>query len=206
MIKLYFVRHGFTNNNALHAFNGSRSDHGLLPEGRAQATQLGGYLKDTNFLQAYASPLQRAVETAELILQENHQPPKLMTNSLLKELDFGEWDGLPIAAKQNHPQFKNLKEYPEKYDPSEFFGESYPELIARGQKFMQQLDYTQAGNYLIVGHGAMLVTLLQTLSQKALHQVREEGILDNASLSIFTTIDGATFERRLWNFTLYDQG
>ncbi|MGX7197453.1 histidine phosphatase family protein [Enterococcus olivae] len=206
MAKLYFVRHGFTKNNARMAFNGSQSNHDLLPEGKQQAKQLGTYLKETCFASVYASPQIRALETAELIVGENHSSEKrIIQEPLLKEIDFGQWDGVPIVQKEQEEQFKNLKFFPHQYDPTAFGGESYPEVIQRGTAFLKKLELDREENYLIVSHGVTLMTLLQTMKKKALHQIRENGVLDNASLSVMETEDGKDFQELLWNFTDYQK-
>lgn len=204
MTKLYFVRHGLTANNAKHAFNGSYSDHGLLPEGQQQASELGKFLQETHFEKTYVSPQKRAIETAQFILKENQLSSKeLVTDTRLKEINFGQWDGVSIDSKEGHPQLHNLRHYPEQYDPSEFAGESYPKLIQRGTSFIQQLDYTANTNYLIVSHGVTLTTLLQVLKGKELAKIREDGLLANTSLSVLETTDGQQFQEKLWNYITY---
>lgn len=204
MTKLYFVRHGLTANNAIHAFNGSYSNHGLLPEGQQQASELGQFLREVHFEKTYVSPQKRAIETAQYILKENQfSVNRLIEEEKLKEINFGDWDGVSIDSKEGHPQLRNLRHHPEQYNPSEFQGESYPSLIQRGTSFIQQLDYTTNANYLIVSHGVTLTTLLQTLKGKAIAQIREDGLLDNTSLSILETKNGKSFQEKCWNYIAY---
>ena len=203
MTKLYFVRHGLTTNNVKNAFNGSHSNPELLPEGREQARRLGQHLAQIPFTKAYVSPQIRAVETAQLVLGENQQAqPRLDQHELLREIDFGEWDGVPIALKEQDEQYINLKQYPHLYDPSSFGGESFTELVQRGQAFIQSLDFTTNESILVVGHGVTLMTILQTLDNKEIHQLRDKGLLSNASLSVVETADGKQFKQTLWNFTV----
>lgn len=199
MARLYFVRHGLTKNNTLHRFNGSHANASLLPEGRIQATRLGEVLAETPFTGVYTSPQLRALETAEEIIKVNaNWQGEIIQDSLLKEIDFGEWDGELLEDKWNHPQLKNLQYYPEKYDPSEFHGESYLALIDRGKQFLTGLAYGKEENHLIVAHGVLLTTLGQILQQKEISRIREDGLLANASLTTFET-DGENFELLAWN-------
>lgn len=202
MTKLYFVRHGLTVNNTKHVFNGANANPELLPTGREQARKVGAYLQQIPFTAAYASPQIRALETAELILNENQYPtPSIQQDPLLKEIDFGAWDEVSIDQLANHPELENLRHHPEKYNPSEFGGESYAAVISRGQQFMESLPYEE-GHYLIVGHGVTLTTLLQTLRQKEIAQIREDGLLDNTSITTFETVDGQSFELIDWNYCI----
>ena len=204
MTKLYFVRHGLTDNNKAHRFNGRRSDPSLLSEGKKQAEELGNYLSEKKFSRLYVSPANRALETMEIILGVNQFTlANIEKCSLLREIDFGIWDGTPVETKKDHVQFKNLMKAPDKYDPKKFEGENYFELLKRGQTFIQSLDYDNNEQYLIVGHGVMLTSLLQYLNGKEIHQFREQGLLANASLSIFDSGDGEKFNQNLWNFTDY---
>lgn len=204
MTKLYFVRHGFTENNAKVAFNGSQSNHGLLPEGRQQATRLGDYLKETSFAKVYASPQIRALETAELIIAKNEcSEKKIIQDKRLKEIDFGQWDGVPVSQKMEEEQYKNYKLFPHKYDPRAFNGETYAAVVQRGKQFINQLEFSPNENLLIVSHGVLLMSLLKILTNKKISQIREDGLLDNASLSILETENGNEFQQLLWNFTNY---
>jgi len=203
MTRLYFVRHGLTTNNLKNAFNGSHSNPELLPEGREQARRLGQHLAEIPFTKAYVSPQLRAVETAQLILAENKHPqPTFIQDDRLKEIDFGQWDGVAIASKEQDEQYLNLKQYPHLYDPSSFGGESYYDLKKRGEQFIASLDYTTDEDVLVVAHGVTLITILQTLANKEIHQIRENGLLSNASVSIVETTNGQTFNQLVWNQTV----
>jgi broad specificity phosphatase PhoE len=48
-----------------------------------------------------------------------------------------------------------------------------------------------------------LTTLLQTLKGKTIAQVREDGLLDNTSLSILETNNGKSFQEKCWNYIAY---
>ena len=66
-MKLYIVRHGITEWNALQKVQGS-VDIPLAEEGIRLARLTGEALKDVHFDLCFSSPLQRAKQTAELIL------------------------------------------------------------------------------------------------------------------------------------------
>ena len=88
MAKLYFVRHGLTENNVNHCFNGGKTNVNLLPEGVEEARKLGRYLSDTSFSCGYVSPQKRAIETMNAIFSGT-----VTIREELREIGFGEWDG-----------------------------------------------------------------------------------------------------------------
>ena len=202
MATLYFVRHGVTENNRQQLFNGSRSNPGLMPEGIQQAKRLGAYLEEIDFASIYVSPTQRTIKTMQAILSENqHSQLEIIISDDLKEMDFGDWDGTAIEAQKDHDQFDHLMHQPELYDPSGFAGESYQELLDRDLGFLQSLDYQGDKNYLIVGHGVMLSSLLAFLREQDLRKIRQKGLLKNTSLSIFSSEDGEAFQQKVWNYS-----
>ena len=64
-MKVYIARHGQTDWNIQHRAQG-QSDVPLNETGRAQAKTLHDNIKDIQFTAVYASPLNRAAETAQI--------------------------------------------------------------------------------------------------------------------------------------------
>jgi phosphoserine phosphatase len=91
--KIYLIRHGETDWNKEGRFQGC-TDIKLAPEGIQQAKQLKEALT-FKFDVVLASPLSRALQTAEIISEdyENFKPTVLPD---LREINFGEWEGLTI--------------------------------------------------------------------------------------------------------------
>lgn len=82
---LYIVRHGNTfGNNELPRRIGSKTNIPLVESGLIQAVSLGKYFSDKNiiFSKVYSSPLIRAKQTAQKILQQ------FSNNLVIEELDF----------------------------------------------------------------------------------------------------------------------
>jgi phosphoserine phosphatase len=101
------VRHGESTFNVQRRVQGHCDQSNLTQTGQAGATQVGIALKDLSFAAAYGSPLQRAKETAELILAQLGQPPKLQLKDTLKEINLLEWEGLTFEEVE--------QQFPEKY-------------------------------------------------------------------------------------------
>lgn len=94
MTTLLLVRHGATPANLRRPYTlqGLRPDSDLAPEGVAQARAAGLALRSFPVATIYASPLQRAWRTAQLIREEIHAP--LVVEPGLVEIDTGDWTGL----------------------------------------------------------------------------------------------------------------
>src|SRR5438270_5545218 len=101
---LIFIRHGETDWNVEGRLQGQR-DIPLNDNGRAQARRNGTAIKTAmpeaagfDFL---ASPLSRSRETMEIVRAAMGLPPRhYATDDRLKELTFGDWEGLTDADLQ----------------------------------------------------------------------------------------------------------
>lgn len=91
-MRILLARHGETPWNAEGRYQG-QEDIALSPVGEAQARALGERLCEVRIDRAVASPLQRALRTAQLALGETRQG-QLATDSGLMEIAHGEWEGL----------------------------------------------------------------------------------------------------------------
>ncbi|WP_318010808.1 histidine phosphatase family protein [Bacillus sp. RAR_GA_16] len=80
--RIYLIRHGESEWNAAGDLYCGRTDIGLSKEGIAQAKNAGDFLSSVAFDRAYASPLIRARNTAELILGERNLPIQLDERNL----------------------------------------------------------------------------------------------------------------------------
>ncbi|MFT8313087.1 MAG: histidine phosphatase family protein [Clostridium sp.] len=98
---IMLIRHGETEWNALGKFQGSR-DIDLSNEGIKQAEFLKKRLKK-NFDYIYSSPLKRALKTAKIISEDTDLNPIICPE--LREIDFGEWEGLTTKdIRNNYPE------------------------------------------------------------------------------------------------------
>lgn len=150
MKKLYFIRHGLSEMNIQGLFAG-RTETPLTAEGRQQAKAAGVQAKDLNFDFIAASPLQRAVETAQIIAKEIDYPiKKISINMLLIERDFGELEGKPWSPDLDLDGISDI--------------ETVDSLLVRTKLALDWIETIDADNILIVSHGAFgraLRSLLQ---------------------------------------------
>ncbi len=92
MTRIILIRHGRTEWNKGQIFRGT-ADIPLDEQGRKEAACARDWLEAETFHAAYSSPLSRAVETAEIILEPHGVP--VVKNDGLTDLDYGDWQGKP---------------------------------------------------------------------------------------------------------------
>src|SRR5207302_9429667 len=101
VIRLILVRHGVTEWNLAGRYQGHQ-DVPLSDTGREQARRAAERLRAERITAAYTSDMQRAKETASIILGERNVP--LREAAALREIAFGAWEGLtPIQAADRYP-------------------------------------------------------------------------------------------------------
>lgn len=148
-MKLYMVRHGETDRNKENRVLG-RSDFPLNEAGLKQAAAAGEGLKEIVFDAVYSSPMKRALQTAEGIMEHSAHPVSIVPEDALIEQDFGIFEGVPrddeTYQSEKHLYFKPFED-----------GESFLDVAARVYRFLDHLKETpQAqGNILLVTHGGI---------------------------------------------------
>lgn len=100
---LTVVRHGETQYNRDKLLQGQGVDTPLSETGLQQGEAVGRYLKDIKFNNVYVSNLQRAVQTAEIILRNNTHcsGTEMVLEPLLRERGFGVAEGRPKEDLKN---------------------------------------------------------------------------------------------------------
>lgn len=200
-MNFYFIRHGATQNNQSHTFNGGGVDTPLTVTGQAEATALGQYLRRVTFTAAYVSPQQRAQTTARLVLAQNQQvTPDLQVTAGLREMNLGDWDGTPIAAHRNEPETPAYFDHPAQFNGDRIHAETYAQAAARGREVLQQIwhTHTSEATILVASHGLLLTSLLKTLRGTPLDEIRQDGLLATSSVTVMTTMNGSDFQVVDW--------
>lgn len=158
MTQLILVRHGQTDWNITRRYQGQK-DIPLNAEGLRQAKALASMLSAEVFDAIYSSDLQRALQTARLLLDDRGIP--LVTDIRLREIGFGEWEGEIFHDM--------LAKYPDRFeisrsDPSIAMapgGESVEQVAARTSSMADEISRLYpSGRVLVVTHGMALATLV----------------------------------------------
>ena len=184
---LFFVRHGQTEYNLKNIVQGATCDSPLTQTGIQQAKNAGEKLKDVSFHTAYVSPLGRAKETLKWIEKENKAGiPQIIPDDRLREIHFGKYDGQPIQRLQDDEILSLYRNYPDHFDKTLTGGEDYYDLENRGKDFIYEITKKEPeeANILIVSHAVFLTTLLKRLMHCPMPEIRKEGLLGNASISV----------------------
>jgi broad specificity phosphatase PhoE len=163
MLELICVRHGRTAWNAELRFQG-QTNVPLDDEGRTQARMLALQLRATELDAAISSDLDRCVETATIILRE-HPGVTLRLDSDLREMNFGEWEGLTWAqiVKSDPKLAVDGFSRPKLYAPPG--GETFEGVLARAARVVARVrEESPAGSrVLLVTHAGVLHALLRVV-------------------------------------------
>ena len=126
---LYIMRHGKTEWNALHKLQG-RTDIPLNDEGRLMARQAcRKNIKRWDLDVCYCSPLVRAAETAQIVLENRDIP--IIKDERLMEMGFGSYEGLENSLNIPDCPINIIFQQPEKYTESVGGAETFAQLFKR---------------------------------------------------------------------------
>ena len=152
---LFLVRHAESTWNRQKKMQG-RKDPPLSPYGRQEAMRLAKRFKGLKFAAAYASPLRRAHETAQVILGKRR---KIACDEGLVEIGLGEWEGRTVSQvkKVYGDAFARWAEMPSRVViPG---GEDFKDFVARVKGTMRAIERKHRdGNVLLVCHGGVIST------------------------------------------------
>ncbi len=155
--KLLLIRHACAEGDLQGRFVG-RTDLPLSAEGPEQARKLLPLVRAMQPGACYCSPLLRARQTAEVLLEQTRLPVQIDDD--LREIDFGEWECRTfeeIAARNAHAvdrwaAFDHRFAFPG--------GESLGGFLARVRRSARRLSEDPASVVLAVTHGGMIRELI----------------------------------------------
>jgi len=158
-VKIILARHGETAWNAEGRYQG-QEDIALSPTGEAQARALGERLRGVRIDRAVASPLSRALRTAQLALGD--RASLLRTDAGFMEIAHGDWEGL-LAADIRARDPERLRAWREA--PHQVLmprGESLQHVLDRAWSALARACEGLAGDdtLLVVAHDAVNRVLL----------------------------------------------
>lgn len=203
-IRIILVRHGQTEWNRLHRFQG-RTDLPLNAVGNKQASGLALALKNENITAIYSSPLERAVETA-IHIRKFHPSAPLLKEPGLMEMDLGDFEGMEAQHwAEQHREFRATWEK----NPAILTmpgGESLKKVQQRAVAALERISmaYASDSTLLICSHNFVIVSLLCFASKISLDHFRELR-QDTAALNILYK-DGADFHVEKVNDCRHLQG
>jgi len=174
MTRVIIVRHGQSSYNAERRIQGRIDLSKLTEKGRIDAKKVGAALSSIAFKAIYASPLQRANETAQIIQSElvkSNPSPSVQTAEKLMEIDLPLWEKMLVSEVKekfaedyriwhNRPQELKMV-VPSGSGSTELF--PVLALYAQAQQFWQEILPRHPGEtILIVGHNGINRALIST--------------------------------------------
>ena len=161
-MKIYIIRHGETNANKTGLLQGI-SNHPLNESGIELAKITGEKMKDIHFDICYSSPLDRAMETAHLVLENsNNKQCEIITDDRIKEINMGIYEGKKIRPVGEEIPFIVLLLF--KVNPFILYkfkdGERIKDVCKRTQAFLKELSKKDYENVLVSTHGCALRAML----------------------------------------------
>ena len=106
-MKIYLVRHGQSEGNVRELWYGS-SDLPLTDLGRQQAREAGEKLRNVAFSACYASPLSRALDTAELVMEGRPEPMYIVPDLREQHMGLFEPKSVPEIKAEDPAFFRAL--------------------------------------------------------------------------------------------------
>jgi len=182
--RVIFIRHGQSTYNAEGRYQGNSDEAVLTDQGYIAAHETGNYLKSIAIDALYTSPLQRAQQTANAILQEIGQDRPQLSPQIhadLQETILPAWEGLSFDYVREHfaDAYRCWKERPHEFymplEPIASHSSSatatlaqslhFPiqELYDRARRFWQEILPRHSGQtVLIVSHSGTIRALIST--------------------------------------------
>ena len=160
---LYIMRHGRTDWNDLRKLQG-RTDIPLNDAGREMAEAARKEYADVHFDICFCSPLIRARETAEIVLRGRDIP--IVPDDRLKEMSFGECEGLENSFGISDCKVNVLFREPEKYTDLPEGAESLEELFARTGEFLREKAGRHELQHCLPAEGTSRFTVLERRNRK----------------------------------------
>jgi len=184
---IIFLRHGQAENNTKKILAGRTPGINLTEEGKKQAEQAGKMLESLDVSAIYSSPIDRAVQTTEII--KKYCDVEYKTDDRLIELDMGQFTMMPYQEIFN----KHGNVFLKFYSGSTEVSENGVETFANVKKRMNDMvDFVitkhKNENVVLVTHMDPIKAMIgRVLDLKP--EVLFELIIANASLSIIKNHD-----------------
>jgi broad specificity phosphatase PhoE len=199
MLNVYFLRHGQTPYNADSNRYCGRTDAPLTEKGIRQAMEVRDQLKNISLDAVYASPLQRAYDTAKIAGggREVRQDDRLI------EVDFGAWEGRTREEfVAEDPSLWHQWDLDPMHARAGGTGETAAEVILRVDDLFRELLQRHAGgNILVAAHnGVNRLYLAWKLGMPVKYYRRI--VQDNASITLFSLDEAGELTLKLLNARL----
>ena len=155
--KILLVRHGLTDWNDLHRFQG-RTDIPLNEAGLIQAEKAARRIEGWPVDVVYTSPLARARQTAGAIAERQRKNPVIMDD--LIEVDFGSWEGLYFKKHLEEKDDSLLRWIADPFFYAPPGAEDWDSIRQRAGRAANSVLDSGCEHVVIVAHGGIIRALL----------------------------------------------
>ena len=204
--RLVILRHGQTDANVAKIVQGRMNSH-LSDLGRTQAEAASVALADEPFEAAYASDLDRAMDTARIVMSR-HPGVEIHSEPSLREWCLGVLEGKCWNDLVKDPVMAELREalLRENCVGEIPGGETKTELQARVDAFLQLMVERHTGQtMLLVTHAGVL----RRIFRRVVGRVDDENLIprtDNVSISRIRYLKDKGWQLCTWNETAHLRG
>ncbi len=170
-MKIYFLRHGQTDWNVAHLFQG-QTNTDINEVGISQAIEAKKNLPANGVTYDYvvSSPIRRAVHTMEIVTDRTTN--EVPTDDRLMEMNFGPLDGTPFEV--DAPLANTLFTNPTTYVPPGD-AESFEEMNERLGSFLSDMAKNRPGERILAGcHGCAMRGVLVAVGYTDLSLIWEQ--------------------------------
>jgi len=198
------IRHGRTASNVNGTLAGWTEGVALDDTGRRQASDLALRLRGLPIRVVVSSPIQRCVETAEIVVSALVDVA-VETDERVGECRYGAWTGGSLKELATKPLWRTVQDQPSAArfpDGEKFPGESIAEMQARALHAVREID-TRVGAdhgpqalWALVSHGDVIKSILADAAGAHLDHF-QRFLVGPASLSVVSYTDRRPFMVRV---------
>jgi len=198
------IRHGRTTSNANGTLAGWSEGVGLDDHGRGQAADLAERLRGMPVRTVVSSPLQRCVETAQIVVAAL-TGVTVETDDRIGECRYGAWTGGSLKELAKEPLWRIVQDQPSAArfpDGDSFAGESIAEMQSRALQAVRDIDARVGAEHgpdalwVLVSHGDVIKSILADAAGTHLDHFQRI-VVSPASLSVVTYTERRPFVVRL---------
>lgn len=182
---MLLIRHGRTTANTGGVLAGWTPGVGLDEKGEEQARALGARLAPVPLAAVVTSPLERTVQTAELMLGERAGQVPVKEDERFGECRYGDWTGQTLKSLAKDPLWKVVQAHPSAAVFPGAEGESMAQMQHRAVSALRDWNARLGDDavYAVVSHGDVIKAILADALALHLDQFQRI-VVDPASVSV----------------------
>ncbi|MBA4421303.1 MAG: hypothetical protein C0391_09165 [Anaerolinea sp.] len=190
-MKIYFARHAESEANISNVISNRGWQHPLTENGKQQAEHLGERLKEAGISGIFASPIMRAIHTAQIVGEVIKAP--VAAADALREFDCGAMEG----RSDNEAWFEvghAMRQWLEQGDLDYRIsaGESYSEVLERFRLFITKvIAIGGEGSFLFVSHGGTLRLALPQVIKDLSPTLYQDHFFNYTDYAVTEVVEGS---------------